>query len=69
MLHGEADFYSIPEKAKELFAKAGTPDEQKRLVWFKDGQHSRLRLYHTEKYDEAIKSFLNEVVDKQTVTK
>ena len=57
------------EKAKELFAAAGTPESQKRLVWFKDGQHSRLRLYHTELYDESIKSFLTEVVDKQTANK
>ncbi len=69
MLHGDADFYSVPEKAKELFAAAGTPDSQKRLVWFKDGQHSRLRLYHTELYDNSIKSFLTEIVDKQTATK
>ncbi len=69
MLHGDADFYSVPEKAKELFAKAGTPESQKRLVWFKDGSHSRLRLYHTELYDNSIKSFLTEIVDKQTATK
>lgn len=69
MLHGDADFFSVPKKAKELFEKAGTPDSQKRLVWFKDGIHSRLRLMHTEQYDNAIKSFLSEIVDKQTANK
>lgn len=69
MLHGEADFYSEPHKAKELLKKAGTAESEKRIVWFEDGIHSRLRLMHTEKYDDAIKSFLTQVVDKQPANK
>ncbi len=69
MLHGEADFYSEPKKAKELFERAGTDKECKRLVWFENGIHSRLRVMHTEKYDESIKLFLSEVVDKYTAAK
>lgn len=69
MLHSDADFFSVPQKAKELFAKAGTPESQKRLIWFENCVHSRLRLTFTEKYDNSIKEFLSEVVDKQTATK
>ncbi len=69
MLHGDADIYSVPKKAEELFAKAGTDEANKRLVWFDKGRHSRLRLQHTEQYDNAIKSFLTEVVDRQTADK
>ncbi len=69
MLHGDADLYSVPSEAEELFDKAGTDKSQKRLVWFEEGIHSRLRIYHSEKYDSAIKSFLTEIVDKQTANK
>ncbi|MBQ5823421.1 MAG: alpha/beta hydrolase [Clostridia bacterium] len=69
MLHGEADIYSVPPKAVELFEKAGTDKNQKRIVWFKDGRHSRLRLKDTELYDSAIKSFLAEIVAEHTADK
>ena len=62
MLHGTADLYSLPEKAEELYRTAGTPDEEKRIVWFEGGRHSRLRLQDKERYDDAVDAFLKEIV-------
>lgn len=69
MLHSDADFFSQPKYAKQLFEKAGTDENSKRLVWFDNCVHSRLRITFTEKYDNAVKSFLKEVVEKQTAEK
>lgn len=63
MLHGTADLYSLPARAQELYEKAGTAPEEKRLVWFEGGRHSRLRITDTARYDGAIEAFLTEVVD------
>lgn len=65
MLHGTADSYSVPEKATVLYETAGTPDEDKRIVWFEGGRHSRLRITDKEKYDGAIEAFLGEVIDRR----
>ena len=56
MLHSREDKYSLPKNAQKLFDKC--PSRQKQLVWFEKGGHSRLRPTDTEKYDEAIKSFI-----------
>ena len=55
MLHSREDKYSIPPQADYLYEHCTAPKE---LVWFESGKHSRIRINHTEKYDEAIISFL-----------
>ena len=57
-LFGEMDKFSLPEKSKKLFAACAS--ENKKLVWFDKGGHSHLRINNTEKYDNAIKDFVNE---------
>lgn len=59
MLHSKEDIYSKPEKAEELFNKAGSVDKQ--IVWFPKGDHSMLRITDTERYDNAIKAFLEKI--------
>ncbi|MBP5271148.1 MAG: hypothetical protein ILO42_09350 [Clostridia bacterium] len=56
-LHSREDKYSLPDKAELLCEKCTAP---KRIVWFDRGAHSRIRINNTEKYDEAIKSFLSD---------
>ncbi len=56
-LYGTKDVFSIPEKTKILFKKAGA--KNKKLIWFDKGGHSHLRINNTEKYDDAIAEFLN----------
>jgi hypothetical protein len=34
------------------------PSENKKLVWFEDGRHSKLRIVYPERYDGAIADFL-----------
>ncbi len=60
MLHGKQDLYSLPSEAERLFAKCGS--QNKRIVWFEEGTHSMLRYADPEKYDRAIKAFLEETV-------
>ncbi len=59
MLHSKEDIYSTPEKAIELFNKAGSVDKE--IVWFSKGDHSMLRFTDTEKYDTTIKTFLEKL--------
>lgn len=56
-LYGENDIFSIPEKSRILFGKCASED--KKLVWFKKGGHSHLRINNTEQYDNAIVEFLS----------
>ena len=63
MLHGTGDLYSLPSRAEEIYAAAGTPEREKRIVWFEGGRHSRLRITDTERYDGAIDAFLCEVIE------
>ncbi len=60
MLHGRKDLYSLPSEAERLYDKCGS--EVKKIVWFDEGTHSRLRYLDPEKYDAAIKDFLTETV-------
>ncbi len=61
-LHGRQDAYSLPPKAEELYAACHA---DKRLVWFDEGLHSRLRYTNTEQYDAAVTAFLAELPEKQ----
>ncbi len=58
MLHSKEDKYSKPFYAQILFDMC--PSAEKEIVWFPEGRHSFLRITDTEKYDNAIKTFLSE---------
>lgn len=59
MLHSHEDQYSLPEKAVALYEACASEDKE--LVWFDTGTHSRIRI-HTEenkkRFDEAIGTFV-----------
>ncbi len=65
MLHGTGDLYSLPEEAEKLYAKCGS--KHKKIVWFEDATHSMLRYRDSEKYDDAIKTFLKELTQDPSV--
>ncbi len=54
-LYGEKDIFSIPPKSQQLFDACAAKD--KKLVWFKEGGHSHLRINNVEAYDKAIIEF------------
>lgn len=56
-IHSRKDIYSLPEKTELLFAACGS--EQKQLVWFDKGGHSRIRFNSTEEYDKTVRDFLS----------
>lgn len=58
-LHSKEDIYSLPEKSSKIFERCETTH---RVVWFEHGEHSRIRPVDTEKYDENIVDFLENVV-------
>lgn len=60
MLHSKEDAYSLPVHAQKMFDVC--PSSNKNLVWFEKGRHSMLRITDTEKYDNAIASFLSESI-------
>ena len=59
MLHSLEDNISPPHYAQLLFDRCGS--ENKKLVWFETGDHSMLRINHTEKYDNEITEFLKQL--------
>ena len=67
MLYSREDPYSVPAFAEKLYEKLGT--DQKQLVWFPHGAHSMLRVTDTERYDNAIKAFLNQYFSKNQTEK
>lgn len=58
MLHSREDKYSTPEYAQLLFDKCNS--DRKRIVYFDRGDHSMIRIVDKEKYDNAIKEFIND---------
>ncbi|MBO5866930.1 MAG: alpha/beta hydrolase, partial [Clostridia bacterium] len=63
MLHSKKDPYSTAEYAQKLFDKAGS--QHKDLVWFEHGDHSMLRITHTDQYDNAIAQFVSQIYNKE----
>ncbi len=63
-LHGKKDLFSLPKDAEVLYEKCPS---KKKLVWFDEGAHSRLRINNTEQYDTTLTSFLTTLEQKQTV--
>jgi len=59
LLAGEKDIYSRPDKTKKLFeALAST---KKKLIWFKKGAHSHLKINDEQGYETAIVDWLKEI--------
>ena len=56
-------FLSLPKEAERLCSLC-TADKE--LVWFDRGAHSRLRINAPEKYDAAIKSFIENKIEKES---
>lgn len=57
MLHSREDVFSLPSQADALYARCSS--EQKELVWFEHGAHSRIRVVDRDGYDGAIMRFLD----------
>lgn len=55
MIHCKTDPYSVAEDADILYEKCKAP---KAIVWYDDGEHSKLRLKDQEKYDASVQWFL-----------
>lgn len=64
MLHSKEDLYSLPARAQDLYDACGS--DQKTLVWFEHGAHSKLRPTDTERYDAAITAFLTKHFAKES---
>ena len=64
MLQSKEDKYSLPHRAKDLYAKCPSP---KRLVYFEKGAHSHIKINAPAKYDKVIVDFLREICDNKTV--
>lgn len=53
-LHSREDAYSLPAKTQELYDACSA---EKKLVWFDQGAHSRIRSNNRDDYDRAIVAF------------
>lgn len=58
-MQSKEDTYSMPELAKKLYAAC--PAENKKLVYFDHGAHSRIRINDEKGYDDTVKEFLKTV--------
>lgn len=56
MLHSREDTFSLPEKAQQLYDMCKAPG--KKLQFFAQGAHSRVRLKNPAEYDRTIVDFL-----------
>ena len=59
-LHSRKDQYSLAPITEQLFEEC--PSKKKEIVWFEEGQHSRIRLKNTERYDAAIADWTARIV-------
>ncbi len=57
-LHSRTDTFSTPDQVERLYADC--PAKQKKLVWFEQSFHSRIRINYVEEYDDAIVQFIAE---------
>ena len=55
-IHSREDIFSTPEKVKELYERC--PSDNKSIVWFDHGGHSRVRVNNVEKYDKTVVDFV-----------
>ncbi len=55
-MQSREDTYSLPELAEKLYAAC--PSENKKLVYFDHGAHSRIRINDEQGYDDTVKEFL-----------
>ncbi len=60
MIQSRQDTYSLPELAQKLYDAC--PSENKKLVYFPVGAHSRVRINDERGYDEVVHAFLNKTL-------
>lgn len=60
MLQSKLDRASKVENAIKMYNMC--PSKEKKLVLFETGEHSMLRITHTEKYDKSISDFLQSII-------
>ncbi len=58
-LHSREDEFSVPKNAEKLFSDCGSDDKE--IVWFEHGAHSRIRPVDTQGYDAAVTGFLEKL--------
>ncbi|MBE7056549.1 MAG: alpha/beta hydrolase [Ruminococcaceae bacterium] len=63
MIHGKEDLYSLPCEAEKLYEMSIA--KPKNIVWVEKGAHSQLRHADKEKYDNAVRIFLDKIAIKQ----
>ena len=59
MLHSKQDSFSLPIHAQQLYDLC--PSENKKIVFFENGEHSLVRANNAEEYDRQIELFLSTV--------
>lgn len=59
-LHSKTDIFSTPDQIERVYKKC--PSLNKRLAWFDNSKHSRIRYVHKEDYDNTIKEFLSDCI-------
>lgn len=60
MLHSRQDKYSTPEQGEILNELCTAP---KKMVWFDEGEHSRIRPKNKEAFDREIKEFVEKLTN------
>ena len=59
-LHSRKDQYSLAPITEQMYEDC--PSEKKEIVWFDEGQHSRIRLKNQERYDAVIADWTARIV-------
>ena len=59
-LHSRKDQYSLAPITAQMYEDC--PSEKKEIVWFDEGQHSRIRLKNQERYDAVIADWTARIV-------
>ncbi|MCQ2772656.1 MAG: hypothetical protein MJ238_05240 [Bacilli bacterium] len=62
MIHSKMDVFSLPYYAERMYESC--PSSTKRIEWFDVGAHSHVRINNTKRYDEVIKSYVENVISK-----
>lgn len=60
-LHGEGDFFVPCRMSRKVFASCGS---EKKLVTLSNGGHCAGYIFNTEKYERAVRSFYNGILEK-----
>ena len=58
-IYTELDEFSTPKQGKALYEKCASKD--KKIVFFQSGRHSHVLYHNKERYEQEIKTFIDEV--------